>query len=638
MSKTDEIESKILATLEEMAETGFDEQRIQAILNRTELSLKKQKDEFGWRLIMSLTSSWNHAPDPLELLSINPILERFKKDISDSSFLKNKVKDHFLANNHRLTLTMSPTSDYLTKQQSELSDLEAKLVNNLSADDRQKAIDQGKLLEKMQSTKDSEDALSCLPTLSLEDIPLTLPTYDGVSQVPLKASGILGQLSAQPTNEVAYLKFRLNTDEVLSPREMEILPLFSMVLTSMGAGTKSYRDLDLLIDLHSGGMGASLHTCESPLDSSELLQKGLMLSAVGLERKTAEMLALWADIFHGVFVPDGSQFETTERGLVTRLSDLISMSAVNAKNGLAHGGHHYAMAHAASKLQEFPALLEREKQSGITMVRLLNALSEGKEDRIPGLLNEMSHMARKLLTKSNVDTFSVSATSQNCQSIVGQVDNFITSLPAPKAFETSLDAKATPTIQGDRNTYIVSPFPVHFSSSVLKGAPSYTHEDAAPLRVLSRMLSSKYLHIEIREKGGAYGGGCSASPSSGTITFYSYRDPNFERTLDTFHKSNEWVQRGSESFSQTDVDEAKLNIFKVLDKPALPGSRGQRLFLSGLTDEQVEQHRAQVRSVTYDDILRVSQKYLGRSVEKSFSTTLGPEPKNTCGHSVESLL
>ena len=33
------------------------------------------------------------------------------------------------------------------------------------------------------------------------------------------------------------------------------------------------------------------------------------------------------------------------------------------------------------------------------------------------------------------------------------------------------------------------------------GAPCYTHLDAAPLRVLSRLLSSKYLHVEIREKG-----------------------------------------------------------------------------------------------------------------------------------------
>lgn len=48
---------------------------------------------------------------------------------------------------------------------------------------------------------------------------------------------------------------------------------------------------------------------------------------------------------------------------------------------------------------------------------------------------------------------------------------------------------------------MASSFPVHFCSAALHGASGYTHQDAAPLRVLSRLLSSKYLHVEIREKG-----------------------------------------------------------------------------------------------------------------------------------------
>ena len=57
-----------------------------------------------------------------------------------------------------------------------------------------------------------------------------------------------------------------------------------------------------------------------------------------------------------------------------------------------------------------------------------------------------------------------------------------------------------------------------------------------------------------------------------------------------FHNSNNWIQNG-ENFTQRDVDEAKLNVFRDLDKPVLPASRGQRLFLSGISDDQFEQHR-----------------------------------------------
>ena len=115
----------------------------------------------------------------------------------------------------------------------------------------------------------------------------------------------------------------------------------------------------------------------------------------------------------------------------------------------------------------------------------------------------------------------------------------------------------------------------------------------------------------------------SANPTSGTITFYSYRDPNFERTLDVFNNSDEWIQKGS--FTNIDVDEAKLNVFKDLDKPVLAGARGQRLFLSGITDQQFEEHRNILRNVTYADVQRVSNQYLGNSREMAYSTTIGPE-------------
>ena len=77
----------------------------------------------------------------------------------------------------------------------------------------------------------------------------------------MHTGSIKGQLSAQPTNEVAYIKFGLNAEDcnVLTESEKESLPLFTMVMTSMGAGSKSYRDMDIAMELHTGGIGASIH-------------------------------------------------------------------------------------------------------------------------------------------------------------------------------------------------------------------------------------------------------------------------------------------------------------------------------------------------------------------------------------------
>ena len=101
-------------------------------------------------------------------------------------------------------------------------------------------------------------------------------------------------------------------------------------------------------DLYTGGLNASLHMAESESDLSRLSSRGLLISSHALERNTEKMFELWSDIF-------GHVFESTDQ-LKERLVTLIKMSATSSMNGLAYSGHHYAMMHAASKLEGLPGL------------------------------------------------------------------------------------------------------------------------------------------------------------------------------------------------------------------------------------------------------------------------------------------
>ena len=51
---------------------------------------------------------------------------------------------------------------------------------------------------------------------------------------------------------------------------------------------------------------------------------------------------------------------------------------------------------------------------------------------------------------------------------------------------------------------------------------NYFSTSPCSIRVMAALLRNKYLHREIREKGGAYGGGAKTD-SHGALTFYSYR-------------------------------------------------------------------------------------------------------------------
>lgn len=122
-----------------------------------------------------------------------------------------------------------------------------------------------------------------------------------------------------------------------------------------------------------------------------------------------------------------------------------------------------------------------------------------------------------------------------------------------------------------RPTYVkqatILPSQVNF---VVQGhkIPGFGHPDTAALYVLGTLLSNTFLHKEIREKGGAYGSGCSVSPMKGVMNMWSYRDPNILETLDTYARIH------LDDVQDVDLQEAKFSIFQKLDRPKDPQSKG----------------------------------------------------------------
>lgn len=117
---------------------------------------------------------------------------------------------------------------------------------------------------------------------------------------------------------------------------------------------------------------------------------------------------------------------------------------------------------------------------------------------------------------------------------------------------------------------------------MLRGVP-YTHADGASLQVLSSLMTNHYLHREIREKNGAYGGGARYAGLNGIFSFYSYRDPRTLETLDTYNQSIDWVQQ--RKFTDQEITESKLSIFQGIDAPQSVSEEGMLQFVNGVSDE-----------------------------------------------------
>merc|ERR1719219_2474028 len=194
--------------------------------------------------------------------------------------------------------------------------------------------------------------------------------------------------------------------------------------------------------------------------------------------------------------------------------------------------------------------------------------------------------------------------SSNTDRAVRETEKFLGSISG-KFSQSDCQSHAAEFSPRVEHQHYVTPFPINFTSQAVPTV-SYTHPDYASLRVLAALLSSKFLHPEIREKGGAYGGGATAS--DGTLTFYSYRDPKNLETFSVYDRSALWLLE--DNFDQSDVNEAILRVFQGVDSPVTPGYRGMREFLTGVTDQMFADHRLALKNVKVTDVKAVAEKYL----------------------------
>ncbi len=139
-----------------------------------------------------------------------------------------------------------------------------------------------------------------------------------------------------------------------------------------------------------------------------------------------------------------------------------------------------------------------------------------------------------------------------------------------------------------------------------------THKDSPGLAVISKILRSLYLHREIREKGGAYGGFALYNTEEGIFSFGSYRDPHIKRTLDVYKNACNYITRGE--FSQTDVKEAILQVCSDIDKPETPGPASMKAFYRDIT-----QLTNEIRQHFKDSLLQLNKKRIQEIAQTYFT-------------------
>lgn len=124
------------------------------------------------------------------------------------------------------------------------------------------------------------------------------------------------------------------------------------------------------------------------------------------------------------------------------------------------------------------------------------------------------------------------------------------------------------------------------------------------------MIVWSYLKDEIRKKGGAYGAQINMYNSS--IILSSDRDPNLKSTIDVFNNVSNYLKNFSD-------DEAKMQAYIIdalnyIDYPTEPknkGLKGNEIFITGKTQEDIQKYRDEIFNTKLEDI-----KNCGDMIEK----------------------
>lgn len=590
-----QVEDIIFSTIEALADKGIDQNLIDSAIHQIEFHRKEITNTpypFGIKLLLSFAGTVIHDGDPVSCVNIDDDLDKLKEQIKKGSFLENKLRQYFIENSHRVLFTLEPDTTLEQKNIQETQKELKALLKQMTPKDLEQIKKDAEMLEALQ---EKEEDVSVLPTLDLVDVP---PEIEIVKPDTIK-NVTFSTCYDKATSGILYFTCPMGAGTI--PTDLfALVPFFCQSFINSGTKKHSYDKIAELMDLYTGGISVS------PFSGSYFSKEAeshsfLALQGKVLDRNVEKLFDLIKEFVEAYGFQD-----------FDRLKSLLLQYQAGMEASIVSNGHRYAILLASRHLSQ--ASYINELWHGIAQYQFIKGITEqfnttGNKNKILETLSKnLGQIARSVLTRGNIkpaiigDKSSIAAAEKRIKSI-----HEILSNDSETSFFTP-DISFTPDLPYDGWYTNTS---VSFVGQSFKTV-RMTHEDSPGLAVIGKILRSLYLHREIREKGGAYGGFAMYNPEEGLFSFGSYRDPHIKRTLDVYKKACDFITNGD--YSQTDVKEAILQVCSEIDKPETPGPAAMKAFYRDITKLDDD-----IRRQFKDSLLKLDKKRIQDIAESYFT-------------------
>jgi Zn-dependent M16 (insulinase) family peptidase len=482
-------------------------------------------------------------------------------------------------------LTLAPDQQMAKDQENKVMAELRKVKKNLSASDIEK-IDQD--AEALRLQQESTEDVSCLPTLEREDIP---PSVSAVAETATDGS-LSTTVYDQSTSGIFYFVAAAGAGTLSLPM-ITLTTFYCYALSRIGTDLRDYADMARRLDTYPGAIGISTHA-RIRYDAEGACLPFVSLNAKCLYRNQGRMFEIIQELLH--------HFDFSD---LLRLKSLLMEYRAQLESMIVHNGHRLAISLASRKFSVTRAL--SEMWGGVHHLQTIKNLTENlNDDKLSAISKELTAIGKTIFTRQNLQT-----------AVIGES----ATLPAAKASielirnefaDTNGDGFRAPTISLEDGTIREG---WSTNSAVSFVAQTFetvrmAHADAPALSVISKILRSMYLHREIREKGGAYGGFSIYNPEDGLFCFGSYRDPHVISTLKVYQQAADFIR--SSSYDEEDIKEAVLQVCSEIDKPDPPGPAARKAFyrkIISLSDDMRGQFKNRLLSLTRKHIKQAADAY-----------------------------
>ena len=580
------VQDVVLATLERVATDGVDQSQVNAAIHHLEFE-KRERSNAGFpyalKVLFTLLPGYHYGGDPYSALNFDADLDRLQRERASGRYFERLIRSELLDNPHRALLTIVPDAELEERQRRHELDRLAAAERALTDADRKRIVDEAL---RLKADQEARHDLSSLPTLELSDIPMR---FEEVAARDVEVAGVKVEFYPQPTNGITYLDIRSDFSS-LSAEDKDLLALFGRVLVQSGAAGQDYAEIAARIAATTGGVGAAAQV-QSLAATDDYLQS-FVLSGRALDRDATPFVELLTDLV--------ARLEIEPK----RLKEIIAEITTRLESSLAGLGFQFAVLRAHAKLSSEGAV--NDQLQGLGMLHTMRRLAKLPDAEISALIGRLNALRTRLFARGAVRVV-VTCEESMIETLAPLLAGLVAELPDGDGQK----APTRPAVIGGGAEALTAPVPVAFNVRIFKTV-RYTHPDAPALLVLANYLRDTFLHRELREKGGAYGGYAQAGVASGTFYFGSYRDPNIVRTYDVFDQAVKWVTEGE--IDPEPLREAILGACGDVDPLESPDIKGRRESINrstGFTLRERENFKQRLLAVTADDLRRVAGAYLG---------------------------